>query len=50
MTSNYSTLEVEEEEIEYKNVNITFYILSIISHLPNFIIVHNTLRWQIITA
>ena len=28
MTSNYSTIEVEAKEIEYKNVNVTFYILS----------------------
>ena len=37
MTSNYSILDVEAEEIEYKNANITFYWLSIISHLPTFI-------------
>ena len=38
MTSIYSTIELEAEEIEYKNVKITFYILSIISHLPTFIL------------
>ena len=29
MTSNYSKIEVEAEEIKYKNVNLTFYILRI---------------------
>ena len=29
MTSSYSTIEVEAEEIEYKKRNITFYILRI---------------------
>ena len=29
MTSNYSIIEVEAEEIEYKNINVTCYILRI---------------------
>ena len=29
MTSNQSTIKVEEEEIKYKNVNVAFYILRI---------------------
>ena len=28
MTSNYSIIEVEAEEIEYKNINVTCYILT----------------------
>ena len=29
MTSSYSTIEVKAEEIKYKNVKVTFYILRI---------------------
>ena len=29
MISNYSTIKVEAEKIQYKNVNITFYIIRI---------------------
>ena len=29
MTNNYSTIEVEAEEMKHKNVNVTFYILRI---------------------
>ena len=42
MRSNYSIVEVEADEIEYKNVNVTFYILIylhyIISHLLTIIL------------
>ena len=33
MKSNYSTTEVESEEIEYKYINVTFYILKIYTTL-----------------
>ena len=28
MTCNYNTIEAEAKEIEYKNLNVTFYVLS----------------------
>ena len=33
MTSTQSTIELESEEIEYKDVNVTFYILRIYTTL-----------------
>ena len=33
MTSNYSRIELESEETEYKDVNVTFYILRIYTTL-----------------
>ena len=54
MTSNYSTIEVEAEEMEYKNAKITFgthrIYTSFISQLPFYYIVNDTFRWQVITA
>ena len=43
MTSNYSTIEVEAEEIEYKNVNDPFYILRISTTLyPTYQVLYCT--------
>ena len=53
MTSNYSTTEVEAEEIKNKNVNVAFYILRISTTLyHNYLlyIVKHTFKWQVITA
>ena len=41
MTCNYSTIEVEAEEIKYENVKFAFYILRIyttLTHLPTIIL------------
>ena len=47
MTSNYSTIKMEAEEIEYKNVNDPFYIISIsTTSYPTY----QVFRWQVLTA
>ena len=41
MTCSFNTVGVEAEEIKYKNVKVTFYILrisTVISHLPTIIL------------
>ena len=53
MTNTYITIELESEEIEYKDVNVTFYILRIYTtlyHTYQLLFVKDTFRWQVITA
>ena len=51
MTSNNSTTEVEEEEIEYKNKVLHFIHIAFALHyftLTNYYIVKDTFRYQVI--
>ena len=53
MTSNYSTIDVEWEEIVYKNempnsIYVVFLLYCIT--LTNYYIVQDTFRWQVITT
>ena len=53
MTSSYSTIEVDSEEIEYKNeMSHCIYILFILYYitLTNYYTVQDTFEWQVITA
>ena len=53
MTSNYNTIEVEAEVIEYKNERSHSIYFAFIIHyitLTKYYIVQETLRLQVITA
>ena len=53
MTSNYSTIDVEGEEIVYKNEMPNSIYLGFLLHyitLTNYYIVEDTFRWPVITA
>ena len=53
MTSNYSTIDVEGEEIVYKNETPNSIYLGFLLHyitLTNYYIVQDTFRWQVITT
>ena len=53
MTSSYSTMKLEAEEIEYKNetshsIYLRFLLLYI--SLTNYYFVQDTFKWQVFTA
>ena len=53
MTNNYSTIDVEGEEIKHINETPNFINIGFLLHyitLTDYYIVQDTLRWQVITT